>query len=324
VAVVEGEGDAEPAGGGGVLSLGPMFIPTSTSFAPPPRIALSGDGEPLAYRVHGPAGPTPLLSVHGLVSSVHHWKFMVPRYAAERPVVSWEYRGHGGQPAPRDHRSASITQFADDAHAVWRAAGVGPAVVVALSFGVQVALEVWRRHPRAVRALVLICGTSGHPLRRVSDSVALRRASASLVRGLAARRALARPVLALLRSPAGRRVARELAFQSGGARRDSCPRDVLDDLFAHVGNLDPRLLAEVTASYLEHTADDVLPTISVPTLFIAGDRDQLTPVAAAERMHRAVPGSRLVVFPGHSHLVQVEAPGPVHAAIDQFLAEHGL
>jgi 3-oxoadipate enol-lactonase len=288
------------------------------------RIAEARDGEPLSYRVLGPAGRTPLLTVHGLVSSAHHWKFLTPRYAAERQVVSWEYRGHGGQPAPRDHRTASIPQFADDAHAVWSASGVGPAIVVALSFGVQVALEMWRRHPGAVRALVLICGTAGHPLDRVSSSPGLRRAAAGLVRGLASRRTVARPLLAFLRSPAGRRVASELAFRSGGARRDTCPRDVLDGLFTHVGHLDPRLLAEVTASYLEHTADDVLPTVSVPTLLIAADRDQLTPVATAERMHRAIPGSRLVVFPGHSHLVQVETPDEVHRAVDGFLAEHSL
>jgi pimeloyl-ACP methyl ester carboxylesterase len=287
-------------------------------------IAAAADGEPLAYRVVGPAGKTPLMTVHGLVSSHHHWTFLGERYAPERQVVSWEFRGHGGQPALRDHRSAGVAQFSDDAHAVWLASRVGPAVVVSLSFGVQVALEMWRRHPGAVRALVLICGTSGHPLDRVSSSPALRRAAAALVRGLGGGRAATRPVLALLRSRAGRRIAREVAFRSGGARRASCPQDVLDGLFTHVGNLDPRLVAEVTASYLEHSAADVLPTITVPTLLIAGDRDQLTPVATAERMHRAIAGSRLVVFPGHSHLVQVENPREVHAAIDAFLAEHGL
>ena len=288
------------------------------------RIAETSDGEPLAYRVLGPAGRAPLMTVHGLVSSHHHWTFLSDHYAAERQVVSWEYRGHGGQPAPRDHRTASVPQFADDAHAVWVASGVDRAIVVALSFGVQVALELWRRHPEAVRALVLICGTAGHPLDRVSSSPALRRATAGLVRNLGARRTIARPLLAFLRSRAGRQIACEVAFRSGGAHRDTCPRDVLDGLFTHVADLVPRLLAEVTASYLEHSAADVLPAVTVPTLIIAGDRDQLTPVATAERMHRAIAGSRLVIIPGHSHLVQVEKPREVHAALDAFLAEHAL
>lgn len=284
-------------------------------------ITQSGDGEPLSYALAGVSGKTPMLTVHGLVSSTQHWRFFTPHYTAERPVVSWEYRGHGGQPAPRDHRSATIEQFADDARAVWAAAGAGPMIVTGLSFGVQVALELWRRHPAAVRTLVLICGTAGRPL---ALSPSLRHVAAALVRRLGAQPVIARPLLAFLRSSMGRRLACELAFVSGGADRAACPRAVLDDLFGHVAGLDPALLAEVSANYLEHDAFDVLPTITVPTLIIAGGKDQLTPVAVAERMQRAIPGSQLVVFPGHSHLVQVEKPREVHAAIDAFLAAHAL
>jgi pimeloyl-ACP methyl ester carboxylesterase len=287
-------------------------------------ITQSIDGEPLVYRVAGPVTGTPLLTVHGLVSSGQHWGFFHEHYGARRPVLSWEYRGHGGQPAPRDHRSATVVQFADDAHAVWRAAALGPAVVTGLSFGVQVALELWRRHREAVRALVLICGTAGRPLDRVASSPLARRATIGVMRGLARRRTLARGILAAFGSRAGRRLACELAFASGGAHRETCPREALDDLFGHVAALDPELLAEVVASYLEHDAFDVLPTITVPTLIVAADADQLTPVATAERMQRAIPNSRLVVFSGHSHLVQLERPGDVHAAIDAFLVDHGL
>jgi pimeloyl-ACP methyl ester carboxylesterase len=282
----------------------------------------AADGEPLSYAIHGPAGKPPILTVHGLVSSRQHWCFFTPHFARERPVLTWDYRGHGGQPAPRDRTSVTLEQFADDAHAVWVDSALPPAVVTGLSFGVQVALELWRRHPEAVRALVLVCGTAGRPLDRVSGSARVRGVATGLVRRIAAQPRLARTVLAGLRSTTGRRIASELAFATGGARRDACPPGVLDDLFGHVAALDPAVLAEVTAAYLEHDAFPVLPTITVPTLIIAGDRDQLTPVATAERMRDAIPGSKLVVFPGHSHLVQVEKPREVHAAIDAFLDEH--
>jgi len=288
-----------------------------------PRIAYGGDGEALTYRVEGPLDRTPMLTAHGLVSSIHHWMFFTPHFAAERPVVSWDYRGHGGQAVPRD-RAVSVAQFADDAHAVWRGAGVGPSVVVGLSFGVQVALEVWRRHPDAVRALVLICGTPGHPLDRVSSSPLLRRAASRVFRELGHQRRLAAGLLGFLRSRSGLRIARELAYLSGGAHRGACPTEVLEGLFAHVAELDPELIGNIVGAYLEHSAEDVLSTIRVPTLIIAGDRDQLTPVATAQRMQRAIPGSSLVVFPGHTHLVQVEQPREVHAAIDDFLRDHRL
>ena len=287
-------------------------------------ITHAADGEPLAFTVTGPAGPTPILTVHGLASSRQHWGFFSEHYARQRQVIAWEFRGHGGQPVPRDRRSAAIPQLARDAHAVWAAAGTPPAIVTGLSFGVQVALELWRHHPACMRALVLICGTAGHPLDRLTSWSRARSAAAGAVRAMAKRTWLHGPVRALFAAPLGRRLASELAYASGGARRGACPRDVLDDLFTHVAGLDPEVLAEAVVSYLDHDAWDVLPTITVPTLILAGDRDQLTPVATAERMHRAIPGSRLVVFPGHSHLVQVENPRAVHAAIDAFLADHGL
>jgi pimeloyl-ACP methyl ester carboxylesterase len=277
----------------------------------------------MPYRIDGTSSERPpILTVHGLVSSRQHWCFFTPHFAREREVISWDYRGHGGHPC-EDPR-VGVETFAGDAFEVWRAARRPPAVVVGLSFGVQVALEIWRRHPEMVAALVLICGTPGHPLDRISSSPALRRRMASTFRALGRRRLLAAPLLAFARSAAGVTIARELTYASGGAKRGACPRVVLDDLFVHVGSLAPELIGNVIGAYLEHTAEDVLPTITAPALVIAGDRDELTPVETAERMARAIPGSELVVFPGHSHLVQVEIPEQVHAAIDDFLRAHRL
>ncbi len=276
------------------------------------------DGEPLRYSVDGDGAP--ILVHNGLISSVGHWRYFVRHFADRHAVITWDYRGHGGAPAPGDLGSCCIDRFADDGHAVLHAAGRAPAVVAGLSFGVQVALEHYRQHPGDVRALVLICGTHGHPLDRISRSPALRRAMAEAARAFGRSGRLGRALLApSARTPLGR----ELAYLTGGAHRDQCPREVLDDLFAHVAGMDPRVIGAIVASYFEHSAEDLLPDIAVPTLIIAGDRDQLTPLPVAEKMHRLIPGSRLVVFPGHSHLVQVEKPGEVHAAIDAFLGELG-
>lgn len=294
-----------------------------------PQHTTTPDGEPLRFTVTAPppaaaTAATPILTAYGLVSSWHHWRFFTPHFAATRPVVTWDYRGHGGQPAPRAPAALDVARFADDAHAVWRASGQPPAIVTGLSFGVQVALEIWRRHPEMVRALVLLCGTAGHPLDRISTAPAFRRSLVRAMRWLGGQPRVADRLLAALRAPGGARLARELAFLTGGAHRATCPADVLDGLFAHVAALPPALLGHVVAAYLDHDAFDVLPTIAVPTLLVAGDRDQLTPVATAERMQRAIAGSELVVFAGHSHLVQVERPREVHATIERFLAHHRL
>src|SRR5438105_3876358 len=171
---------------------------------------MTRDGERLRVQVHG--GGPPLLLFNGLVSSADHWPYFIRHFAGGRRVVFWDYRGHGGQPAPTDPGSVGIESFAEDAHEVLRSVG-GPAVSVALSFGVQVALEHYRRHPEDVRALVLICGVDGHPLDRVGGAAWLRRIAAGLMRGFSRGGPLARAALRTGRFA----LARELAYLSGGA-----------------------------------------------------------------------------------------------------------
>ena len=280
------------------------------------RASSLDDGEELRFAVEG-SGP-PILVHNGLVSSTGHWRFFVPHFADRHAVITWDYRGHGGAPAPSDLATCSVARFASDGHAVLAASGLAPAVVTGLSFGVQVALEHYRRHPADVRALILICGTYGHPLDRVSSSARVRRALADAARVFGRSGRLGQAMLALgARTP----LAREIGYLTGGAHRELCPREVLDDLFRHVAGMDPRVVGAVVASYLEHSAADLLSEVAVPTLIIAGDRDQLTPLPIAEKMHRLIRGSRLVVFPGHSHLVQVEKPAEVHAVVEDFLAD---
>jgi pimeloyl-ACP methyl ester carboxylesterase len=297
--------------------------------------AVTDDGRRLAFQVTGPAPGTsadqlsPLLVLNGLVSSTQHWVYFTPHFGARRPVITWDYLGHGasasapGGIGPVTADRCRVSAFADDARAVLKAArqagtvGERPAVAVGLSYGVQVALELHRRHSGSVAGLVLICGTAGHPLDRISSSSILRRTMAGSARALG----LAGRPAAILLGTAGRLpLIPELAYLTGGAHRDLCPREILQDIARHAMSLPPALIGHVAGGYFEHSAHDHLSRVQVPALIISGDRDQLTPVSCAEHMHREIRGSRLQVIPGHTHLVQLERPEVVHAAIDDFLA----
>ena len=95
-------------------------------------------------------------------------------------------------------------------------------------------------------------------------------------------------------------------------------------LFHHVASLEPRVVSEVVSSYLTHTAEDVLPQVSVPTLILASDRDRLTPVHLSEHMRARIPGAELVVLPKSTHVAQLEYPDRTHRLVARFLARHGL
>lgn len=52
----------------------------------------------------------------------------------------------------------------------------------------------------------------------------------------------------------------------------------------------------------------VLETITVPTLIVVGENDEITPRIESEEIHRGIPHSQLVVLPDCGHLPPLEYP----------------
>lgn len=61
------------------------------------------------------------------------------------------------------------------------------------------------------------------------------------------------------------------------------------------------------------------PDIRVPTLLIAAELDDITPVSAQYDLQRLIPDARLEVVPGVGHLIHYETPGAAADAITRFL-----
>lgn len=59
--------------------------------------------------------------------------------------------------------------------------------------------------------------------------------------------------------------------------------------------------------------------ITPPTLLIAADKDDITPVAAQHRLNEAIAGSQLIVIPDVGHLIHYEVPEEAGQAIIAFL-----
>jgi pimeloyl-ACP methyl ester carboxylesterase len=64
-----------------------------------------------------------------------------------------------------------------------------------------------------------------------------------------------------------------------------------------------------------------LGSITTPTLIVVGDEDIATVPARSERMHRAIPDSKLVVIPGAGHSSCIEQPDAVTRALQDFLPD---
>jgi pimeloyl-ACP methyl ester carboxylesterase len=274
----------------------------------------SRNGAQLFWTSEGKGAPAVLLC-DGLGCDGFIWRYLQPALARKHQVVHWHYPGHGRSPPPSEARAVSIPSFADDAVAVLDAARVERAVVIGHSMGVQVALEMHRRHRARVEALVLVCGSPGHPLDTFHDTSVLRsllpllrKATEALPQGISAL------THAAVRSGLALQVA--LFFE---VNPQLVHREDLEPYFAHLVSMDPRLFLRTMQAASVHSAEDHLSAVAVPTLVVGGDRDHFTPPWLSRRMALAIPGAELVMVSGGSHTTPLEAPECVEQAVADFL-----
>jgi pimeloyl-ACP methyl ester carboxylesterase len=279
------------------------------------RFAVARDGTRIAWTSAGSGNP-PVVLTDGIGCAGWIWRRLSPVLAGERRVIHWTYRGHGASEAPRDPERMTLQECARDLVSVLDAARVERAVLVGHSMGVQVVLDAWKRAPRRVAGLVLICGAPGRVLDTFHDSTALRTAlpwARKLVDrwpdlARAGFRALVTADVALDYA---------LAFE---VNRTLLRRDDLLPYFQDLSKVDPTLFVRLLSSAAEHDASPWLPDIAVPTLVVAGARDAFTPMRLSLEMNRAIRGSELLVLPGGTHVGPLEYPEQLATRVRAFLA----
>ena len=65
-----------------------------------------------------------------------------------------------------------------------------------------------------------------------------------------------------------------------------------------------------------------LPQILAPTLVIHGESDRLVPAGNGKLIAERIPGAKLVLLPGASHIFTTDQTEAAHKAILEFLEEH--
>lgn len=71
-------------------------------------------------------------------------------------------------------------------------------------------------------------------------------------------------------------------------------------------------------NYINSVSSD-LKVLGKPALIIWGEKDQQMPLHYAQRLHREIPESRLVIIPAAGHVILFDAPAAVASALNDFI-----
>lgn len=243
-------------------------------------------------------GGVPLLFVHGFPLDGTLWQPQVDALSDEYRVIVPDLRGFGGSTVSL---AMTMEQYADDLRAFLDELRIDEVVLVGLSMGGYVALAFCRLAPNRLRGLVLV---DTRPQADSDEARANRTATARQVMEDGAA-ALADSMLDRLVSPATLKNQPDLV----SSIRDMMARQSVFGIVAALYGMAER-----------RDSRPMLGDISVPTLVVVGADDVITPVAEAESMVEAIPGSELVVIPDAGHLSNLEQPRAFNRAVREFLA----
>jgi proline iminopeptidase len=259
----------------------------------------------------GSGNPIPLVVANGGPGFDHsylHVSDAWDRLARSRPVVLYDQRGNGRSPALARGQSCMLADQIEDLEAVRAHLGASRIDLLGHSWGGYLAMAYAARHADRVAHLIL-CDSAAP---KWSDTAFLFKDV--FPEGVARQEALG--------------FAQTLGDGKAAA---ASMQEYLAMLFVSPAKRDAFLAAapgfrysleinrELNADLARFDLNPELPKLRMPALVLTGRFDANVAPSTAWKIHRAIPGSRFVVFETSGHLPFFEEPEAFVSAVEGFL-----
>lgn len=227
-----------------------------------------------------------LALVHGSGCSADSWRYQIDGLSHDFDVVAVDLPGHGSSEPVSD---PSVERYATTVMGVIQRIGRRKVVLAGHSMGGAVALQVALTRPELLKGLILI-GTAAY-----LDRLAL---TPDIFLWTAA--TMPHKFKGMFFSG----VVTEDALAIAGADIRRCRVETVMDDFAVCRHFDFK---------------SKLKALNLPTLILCGDEDHITPVHYSKRLQQEIPGSTLMLIQKAGHMLPLESPDRVNAAIREFI-----
>ena len=261
-------------------------------------VAKFGQSE-IYYELAGAGEPTVIL-IHGGLLDCHMWDGQFELLAKTNRVLRYDADAHGKSPLPPDAYwdHASLRQLMDKL-------GIDRAVLVGLSLGGRIAIDLALEEPERVEGIVAVSsGLSGY---QFGSEYFVKNQDAMIQ-----------------------------AWRAGefDAVVEAFQRSWTDGPYRHPEDVNPEVREKVRAmarNGLEHAmegrlidppATDRLDELQLPMLVVIGELDMPGIHDIAQRIVSANPNAELVEVPGVAHMVNLEAPERFDELLLEFLSRY--
>jgi pimeloyl-ACP methyl ester carboxylesterase len=245
----------------------------------------------------------PVVLIHAFPLNADMWRPQLERVPEGWRFIAPDLRGFGPDAKTAASDRTTLDDMAGDVGSLLDHLAIDPAVIGGLSMGGYVTFALFRQAPERFSGMIL------------ADT----KAQADTPEGLDARRTM----IELARTQGAAAVADAMLPKLLGATTRA-ERSALAPQVRRMIERTPvdGIIAAIEAMMARPDSTGDLARVSGPTLVLAGDEDELTPIADAEAMHEQLVRSRLVVLPRAGHLSNLESPDGFALALSDFLSSN--
>lgn len=251
----------------------------------------------VAYLENGSGQP--IVFLHGIGGNADNWSAQINALSSDYRCISWNMPGYGGSPELPEMTFAAM---ADALVGLLDELGLETATFCGLSMGGYLAQELVARHPKRVRALILMCTSAsfGKP------------GGDFQTKFLAAR---LKPI------DEGKTPADIAPGLAAGMAGPNAGPEVAETLVASMARIPAETYRAALNCLVTFDQRDNVKNITCPTLLVAGAEDQTAPSQVMERMAARIDGAAFHIIPGAGHIANIEASDATNRLIADFMRE---
>jgi len=244
-----------------------------------------------------------LVILHGLGNNSQSWKHQLNELKDQFKVIAWDAPGYGESSDPKKEFQ-EFSQFADVLRELLENLGLNSVYLLGHSMGSAIALDFTLRYPEMVEALIISDATRGAAGLSPEENTRKLQNRLHSINTLEPSELARKRVKALL-SP-------------------YAPYEVVKEAERVMSQVRPPGYRSVSYSLSNLNQIESLSSISVPTLVMCGELDQVTPVSESKIFYECIPNAELAIVPNTGHLCYQEDPKTFNKFITDFLEKQSL